>query len=56
MVSNVFAVIADRVLHGRPRDKEEDKGAVATVHHAAKEDFLAEVHVTLARSVELRIL
>ena len=26
------------------------------MHHAAHESFLAEVHVQLARSVELRIL
>lgn len=43
-------------MNGGPGDEEEDDGAVGAVHHTAQEDFLIEVHVQLARSVELRIL
>lgn len=56
IVGDVFAVVSDRVVHGGPRDEEEDEGAVAAVHHAAYKGFLTEVQVQLARSVELRIL
>lgn len=56
VVGDVLAVVPDGVLHGRPGDEEEDEGAVGAVQQAAQEGRLAEVHVQLARSVELRVL
>lgn len=56
IVGDVLAVVPDRVLHGGPGDEEEDEGAVGAVHQTAQEGLLAEVHVQLAGSVELRIL
>ena len=56
VVSDVLAVVPDRVAHGRPGDEEEDQGAVRAVHHAADEGLLTEVLVQLPRNVELWIL
>lgn len=56
IVGDVFAVVPDRVLHGGPRDEEEEEGAVGAVDQAAQEGFLVEVHVLLTGSVKLRIL
>lgn len=56
IVGDVFAVVSDRVVHGGPWDEEEDEGAVAAVQHADHKGLLTEIHVQLARSVELRIL
>ena len=56
VVGDVFAVVPDGVVHGRPRDEEEDEGAVGAVQQAAHEGLLTEVEVELTRRVELRIL
>lgn len=56
IVGDVFAVVPDRVLHGGPRDEEEEEGAVGAVQQAAQEGFLVEEHVELSGSVKLRIL
>lgn len=56
IVGDVFAVVSHCVVHGGPRDEEEDEGAVAAVQHAAHKHLLTEVQVELARSVELRVL
>jgi len=56
VVGDVLAVVSHRVVHGGPRDEEEDEGAVAAVHQAAHKGLLAEVQVQLARGVELWVL
>lgn len=55
IVSDIPAVVSDRVPHGGPWDEEEDEGAVAALQHTAHKDFLAEEQVQLAWSVKLRI-
>lgn len=56
VVCDVFSVVSNRVVHGRPGDEEEDEGAVAAVQHAAQEGLLTEVQVELTRGVKLRVL
>lgn len=56
VVGDVFAVVSHRVAHGGPRDKVDHQGGVAALNQAEQEVFLIEVHVPLARDVELRVL
>lgn len=56
IICNVFAIISDSVVHGCPRDEEEDEWAVAAVQQGPRKGHLTEILVQLSRSVQLGVL